>query len=152
MQIYFRKLGGATVDTPDLGPVKKLGMGRRTGPVVTPPRAASALPSFGDASLAGEFGSAVGDNSASAMGAMMAASSDGNGAAGPAAPPAAEGSAAGTGTSKNGAAEAANEPEVVGQGFVGGLEVDQTQMDGVAEEELQFLQRRCKRRRQPVTS
>ena len=52
MQIYFRKLGGATVDTPDLGPVKKLGMGRRTGPVVTPPRAASALPSFGDASLA----------------------------------------------------------------------------------------------------
>ena len=83
---------------------------------------------------------------------MMAASSEGNGAAATAAPPAAEGSTAGADSSTNGAAEAAKEPEVVGQGFVGGLEVDQTQMDGVAEEELQFLQRRCKRRRQPVTS
>ena len=31
LQIYFRKLGGVVVDTPDLGPVKQLGMGRRTG-------------------------------------------------------------------------------------------------------------------------
>ena len=150
MQIYFRKLGGATVDTPDLGPVKKLGMGRRSGPVVTPPRAAAALPSFGESggSLADEFGAPVGDNSAAGMGAAMAVNGDSIGAA----------TASTNGASVPESANAAAQTDTSGpeqaeeQGVIGGFEVDKTLMEGVAEDELKFLERRCKRRRQAVAS
>jgi hypothetical protein len=158
LQIYFRKLGGATVKTPDLGPVKKLGMGRRSGPLVTPPKAASALPAFGGGAdgLTAEFGAAM--PSASPSGAAgadaTAPAADGAAATAMAASdaPAEANRAAGTSNGTNGAASVEAGGGEQGQGIVGGLDVDKSQMDGVAEEELAFLERRCKRLRQPVTS
>ena len=154
-QVYFRKLGGVKLDTPDLGPVKKLGMGRRTGEVVKPPKAAAALPAldFEGGSMAAEFGNMTSsnsssnsaDNAAKAVAALQSA----NGAA-----PAAPGEA--TPASGNGAAPPASEQQqqqeqAEAQGIVGGLEIDQSMMDGVAKEELEFLERRCKRRRRQPT-
>lgn len=120
------------MDTPDLGPVRKLGMGRRTGAIVVPPKAASELPAFdGGDSLAAEFGaSSSGPGFAEQVGASAAAADAKSAANG------------------NGAAGADDDKDVV----IGGMEVDQTAMEGVSEEQLAILATRCKRRRKAVTS
>lgn len=144
MQIYFRKLGGVQVDTPDLGPVTKLGMGRRQGPIVTPPKAAAALPGFdGDTVLAAELGmpSKPAAPSSQVNGSdAQTQSHTGNDAD----------SSAGTGGPVNGAQEHANAPGSPPQTeeIVGGLTVVDADMEGVATEELEYLMKRCKRHKQ----
>jgi hypothetical protein len=129
VQIYFRKLGGAQVSTPDLGPVTKLGMGRREGPLVAPYKAAAALPALeGPASLAAEFGLGGPPTAAAAV--------SGNGADEK------------TGEARN--TEEKEEGADSGALTVGGIVVDQSQMEGVNEAELEFLRKQCKRRRQAV--
>lgn len=144
MQIYFRKLGGAQVDTPDLGPVTKLGMGRRQGPVVTPPKAATSLPEFGGGALAAELGAPgqpavaqsvqAGDSRAvepEGMNDSRSSGQSGDGDSGGIIQP-----------------SEADNAEISSEEIVGGLSVVEADMEGVAKEELQYLMKRCKRQKQ----
>ena len=63
MQVYLRKLGGATVKVKDLGPVTKVGSARRLGALAMeplweyePPAAAAAAGADGAAAAEGEGG------------------------------------------------------------------------------------------------
>jgi hypothetical protein len=136
MQIYFRKLGGASVDGPDLGPVTKLGMGRKTGKPVHVPKAAAALPDMGGSdALAAEFGAPVASVAMPDSNGVTAAQTGGagSGAAAAASPLAKQ---------SDQQADAADDG-----GIVGGLVVAEADMQGVAEQELAYLQKRCKRKR-----
>jgi hypothetical protein len=138
------------VDTPDLGPVRKLGMGRRSGPLVVSPKAATMLPSFdGAEALAAELGAATTDSPGFAE--QLATD-----AAEPVSAPAVgtNGSASASGDAQVAAAEtrASGSSTEGEEEVIGGLEVDKTAMEGVAEDELIFLARRCKRLRKRVTS
>jgi hypothetical protein len=151
LQIYFRKLGGATVDTPDLGPVTKLGMGRREGEAVQIPKAAASLPELGSGrdDLAAEFGAAMpavpvpsmlstppaagpGENGASEDGAWE----NGNGAP--------RGASNGAAAAGEGSEAETDSDDVI----VGGLQVAESEMEGVAKDELEYLGKRCKRQKQ----
>lgn len=135
-QIYFRKLGGASVDTPDLGPVTKLGMGRKTGEVVREPKAAAALPDMGGSdALALEFGAGAP--------AAAAAPSDNSASVTDASGTGARQADAAPDLAQVAPAEAAEDDGDI----VGGLVVSEADMQGVAAAELEYLQRRCKRRR-----
>jgi hypothetical protein len=130
LQIYFRKLGGVEISTPDLGPVTKLGMGRRMGTVVAPYKAAAELPALeGPANLAAEFGLGT---------ASTAPAVSGNGAQN------------GEATEAVDTAKKEKKGPDVGALTVGGILVDQSQMEGVSEAELDFLRNRCKRKRRAV--
>ena len=118
-------------------------MGRRQGSVVTPPKAAAALPEIdGDTALAVELG----------MPSMPAASShpDSESIA-----PATSGdndddrgSAASAG-SGNGAESRIIEPiNPSAEEIMGGLAVVEADMEGVDTEELEYLMNRCKRSKQ----
>lgn len=152
LQFYFRKLGGVVLDTPDLGPVTKLGMGRKQGEVVFVPKAAASLPEMGSAgagdALAAEFGGSM------AMSAPVAEPAapvtNGNGSTAATANGAAASAKASSGAA---AAPAEQESEETKKGFsegdeeiIGGLTVAQSEMEGVAKEELEYLSRRSKRK------
>ena len=158
MQIYFRKLGGVVLDTPDLGPVTKLGMGRRQGKEVFVPKAAAALPSMGaggaeDMGLAAELGGSMAMGSPlptpAAATATENASPEAAGGAAAAAP--AEAGAVATGGNGSAAVEAPKEEAKKGfsdgdEEIIGGLTVAQSEMEGVAQEELDYLSKRSKRK------
>jgi hypothetical protein len=142
LQIYFRKLGGASVDTPDLGPLTKLGMGRKTGKPVHIPKAAAALPEMGGSSaLAAEFGAPSSHLPVVSNGAAVAT----HGTDGSASSTQVAGPSDGAQAEQQAAADA-------DAGIVGGLVVSEADMQGVAGEELEYLQRRCKRKRLPQTA
>eukprot|EP00892_Ulva_mutabilis_P003851 jgi/Ulvmu1/1838/UM119_0057.1 len=144
-QIYFRKLGGVQVDTPDLGPVTKLGMGRRQGSVVTPPKAAAALPELdGNAALAAEMGMP----SMPAAPAIQASRGD-DATVSPSNGDDTRHAAAGAVNNGSGHT-AAQDTQPDTEGIVGGLMVVEADMEGVAAEELEYLMKRCKRPKQTV--
>lgn len=133
------------MDTPDLGPVTKLGMGRRQGPVVTPPKAAASLPEFeGGGALAAELGvpglpvtapslPVTGIDAVSAAGnneAKIVSSGETNSDV------------------DNANAAVGTQPET--DEIVGGLTVIEADMEGVANEELEYLMKRCKRQTQTI--
>lgn len=142
LQIYFRKLGGAQVDTPDLGPVTKLGMGRRQGPVVTPPKAACTLPEFeGGGALAAELGLPSFVASPAPMGGADALESS------------LRNKSEAVNSTNAGPSHGADQqpPAAVAESdtgeIVGGLIVVEADMEGVAKEELEYLMKRCKRQK-----
>lgn len=153
IQFYFRKLGGVVLDTPDLGPVTKLGMGRKQGEVVFVPKAAASLPEMGAAgagdALAAEFGGSMAMSAPVTEPAAPVTNGNGSTAA------TANGAAAAPAEASSGAAAATaeQESEETKKGFsegdeeiIGGLTVAQSEMEGVAKEELEYLSRRSKRK------
>ena len=144
-----------------MGPVTKLGMGRRLGEEVFVPKAAAALPDMGAPGTSNALASEFGGSMAMSPPATSPPAAPANGSGGAEAAGAAEAATgaeaaeapATAAAGENGSAAVEAPKEQVKKGFsegdeeiIGGLTVAQSEMEGVAQEELDYLSKRSKRK------